>query len=279
MRQMPVVLLLAAACGSSSPPPPSPAATHDAVDVAAPDAPKPADTPLARARAIVAAADRSPEDRALDAGRKPDELLELLDLREGNRVAELGAGGGYTAELLARAVGPTGRVWGQNAPFVLERFAEAPWSARLARPIMAPVRRLDTPFDAPFPADFDDAGRLDAVINVLFYHDTVWQGVDRAAMNAAVFNALRPGGRYVIVDHSARPEDGTAVTETLHRIAEDAVHAEVTAAGFQLEGSASFLRVPDDARDWNASPKAAGERRGASDRFVLVFRKPAATAR
>ncbi len=115
---------------------------------------------------------------------------------------------------------------------------------------------------------------LDAVTMVLFYHDTVWLGVDREAMNKAVFAALKPGGVFLIVDHSARPGDGVEVSNTFHRIEEDAVKTEVQAAGFVLDGQADFLRNKDDTRDWNDSPRAAGERRGTSDRFVLRFRKP-----
>ena len=87
------------------------------------------------AEKVVAAPDRSDADRALDAGRFPAEMLAFFGIRPGMRVAELGAGGGYTTELLARAVGPTGRVYGQNSKFVLERFAEKPWSERLAKPV------------------------------------------------------------------------------------------------------------------------------------------------
>ncbi|HMV68540.1 MAG TPA: SAM-dependent methyltransferase [Myxococcota bacterium] len=224
------------------------------------------------AEAAVAAPDRTEADRALDAGRRPAETLTFFGIVPGMTVAEIGAGGGYTSELLARVVGPAGRVYGQNAPFVLARFAEAPWSERLARPVNAGIVRLDAPFDAPFPPELD--GRLDAVVNVLFYHDTVWQGVDRASMNAAIWRALRPGGVYGIVDHSARAEDGLTVTQTWHRIAEQSVIDEITAAGFVLEASADFLRNPADARDWNDAPSAAAERRGTSDRFVLRFRKP-----
>ncbi len=237
-------------------------------------------TPPALAKAppasssVVDAADRSAEDRALDASRKPAALLAVLKLQPGAKVAEIGAGGGYTSELLARAVGPTGRVWGQNAPFVLERFAEAPWSERLKKPVMSPVRRLDRPFDDPFPDDFAGQGKLDAVANVLFYHDTIWQEVDRAAMNKDILDALKPGGVYLIVDHAARPEDGMKVTKTLHRIAEDALIADITAAGFVLESHAGFLRNPADTCDWNASRAAEVAKRGTSDRFVLVFRKP-----
>jgi predicted methyltransferase len=93
-------------------------------------------------------------------------------------------------------------------------------------------------------------------------------------MNRAVFQALRPGGVYVIVDHSARPGAGVSVAQTLHRIEESVVKSEVEAAGFTLAASADFLREPGDARDWNASPREAAERRGTSDRFVLKFVKP-----
>ena len=115
---------------------------------------------------------------------------------------------------------------------------------------------------------------LDAVIFILSYHDSVWMSTDRAAMNRAIFEALRPGGVYGIVDHAAAPGHGTDDTQTLHRIERSIVIEEVTAAGFVLDGEADFLANPDDTRDWNASPSQAGERRGTSDRFALRFRRP-----
>jgi predicted methyltransferase len=219
----------------------------------------------------VAAADRSEADRALDAGRQPAEMLAFFGIGPGMRVAEIGAGTGYTTELLARAVGPTGRVYGQNPKFILERFAEKPWSERLAKPVNARVVRVDREFDDPLPPEAKD---LDAVLSVLIYHDTVWLETDRARMNAAIFAALKSGGIYGVVDHSARPGAGTSEVRTLHRIEESAVVREIEQAGFELAAAAEFLRNPDDARDWNDAPNAAGERRGTSDRFVLKFRKP-----
>jgi len=223
-------------------------------------------------RAVVEAGDRPAADRALDAGRKPAELLAFLGIRPGMRVAELGAGGGYTTELLARAVGPTDTVYGHNTPFVLARFAEKPWSERLAKPVMANVVRVDREFDDPLPPEAKD---LDAVVLVLFYHDTVWMETDRDRMNRAVYAALRPGGVFLVVDHAARAGAGVSEAKTLHRIEETVVRREAERAGFRLAAEADFLRNPDDARDWNASPGAAGERRGTSDRFVLKFEKPA----
>ena len=108
---------------------------------------------------------------------------------------------------------------------------------------------------------------------MLFYHDFEWMGVDRAAHNAAIFRALRPGGVYVLVDHSAKEGAGTSGSQTLHRIEEAVLRKELEAAGFQLVEEASFLRNPNDTRDWNALPWQ-GERDELSDRFVLKFRKP-----
>lgn len=221
--------------------------------------------------ALVEAADRSQADRALDDGRRPAQLLAFLDVTPGQRVAELASGTGYTAELLARAVGKKGKLYGVNNDFILEKFAQVPWTQRLATPVMKNVTRVDREFDSPFP---DDVVELDMVCNVLFYHDTVWMGTDRSAMNAHVFRALKTGGTYVVVDHSALEGHGIADVRTLHRIEESLVRQEVEAAGFKFVESGDFLRNSDDARDWNASPSAAGERRGTSDRFVLKFVKP-----
>ncbi|HZR83005.1 MAG TPA: SAM-dependent methyltransferase [Candidatus Binatia bacterium] len=225
--------------------------------------------------AAVAASDRSDADRALDAGRKPAEMLAFAGIAPGMKVADLGAGGGYTTELLARAVGPTGRVYSQNSSLIRERFAEKPWTERLAKPALANVVRVEREFDDPLPPDARD---LDAVILVLFYHDTYWMEVDRAAMNRAIFRALRPGGVYLVVDHSAAAGSGARDVKTLHRVEESLVRSEIESAGFRLDGEADFLRNPEDARDWNDSPSAAGDRRGTSDRFVLRFVKPASAA-
>jgi predicted methyltransferase len=224
----------------------------------------------ASVQALVAAADRSDDDKKLDAGRHPGELLAFLGLKPGMHVADLAAGGGYTTELLARAVGPTGKVWSENNAFVL-KFADKPWTDRLAKPVDKSVVRVVRELDAPLPPD---AKNLDAVTMVLIYHDTVWLGVDRDKLNRAVFDALKHGGQYVIVDHSAVEGRGTGDVKTLHRIDELSVIHDVERAGFQHAGTGDFLRNPDDARDWSDSPREAGDRRGTSDRFVLKFVKP-----
>lgn len=222
-------------------------------------------------RAIVDASDRSADDRALDPGRHPVELLEFLGLRPGMKVAEISAGGGYTTELLARVVGPTGVVYGTNSKVILERFAEKPWSERLQKPIMKNVIRIDRECDDPLPPDAKD---LDLVIDHLFYHDTVWMKTDRDKMNQAIYASLRPGGAYVVIDHSARSGRGTSEAQTLHRMEEQVVRTEVERVGFRLAAESDFLRNPGDTRDWNASPLTAGDKRGTSDRFTLKFVRP-----
>jgi predicted methyltransferase len=226
--------------------------------------------PSALARAIIDAPDRTDADRQLDVGRRPAELLTFLGATPGMHVGELLAGAGYTAELLARAVAPNGVVYAENPAFIL-RGAEEPWRERLARPAMKTVVRVDRELVDPFPPE---AKNLDLVVINLVYHDTVWLGIDRDKMNRAVFAALRRGGRYVVIDHSALHGSGLADVQTLHRIDEATVRAEIARAGFVLQTADSFLRNPADMRDWDDSPGAAGPKRGTSDRFALIFVKP-----
>jgi predicted methyltransferase len=214
--------------------------------------------------------DRSAEDLALDAGRKPEALMAFAKVSPGMRVLEIGAAGGYTTEVLARAVGPTGVVYAQN-PARLRAFADAALVARLATPGCKNVVKVDRELDDPAPPE---AKPLELVVMNVIYHDAVWTRVDRAKMNRAIFEALKPGGRFVVIDSSARPGSGDADAEKLHRIDEQLVRSEVESAGFKLEAEGDLFRNPADGRDWNSAGRAAGERRGTSDRFALRFVRP-----
>lgn len=221
-------------------------------------------------QAMVAAPDRTDADKALDPGRKPAEFLEFTQVGEGMKVADLMAGGGYTVELLSRAVGPGGTVYGENPKLILEKFAEKPWSERLAR--VPNAKRLDRELDDPFPPELER--QLDLVVSNAIYHDSVWLQVDRAKMNQSVYRALKMGGFYVVCDSSAKEGTGVQDVQVLHRIDEQVVRDEVQKAGFKLDAVGTFLRNPNDTRDWSASPSAAGEKRGTSDRFCLRFVRP-----
>lgn len=210
--------------------------------------------------AVLAAPDRSDADRTNDLKRKALDLLTFSGPKTGWRVLDMGAGAGYSTELMARAVGPTGKVWGQSDK-ASERFA-----ARLMTPGMANVQAVLAPFDAPAPAGVTN---LDLVTFFFAYHDTTFMEVDRAKMNKAIFDALKPGGFLVIADHSARPGDGATVGKTTHRIEESTLVAEVTAAGFRHVATGDFLRNPEDPR--TVSVNRSGIK---NDEFVVRFQKP-----
>jgi predicted methyltransferase len=262
-------LALAIGCSKKEEQAPPKAAPKAALDAAA--ASKPPADPADPIRAAVAASDRSEEDRKLDGGRKPVEVLAFFKVAPDQKIGELFSGGGYTTELLARTVGDAGQVFAQNTTDILDRFARAPLTERLKKPVMKNTVMVERPLDDPMPPEARD---LDAVIFILNYHDAVWMKADRAKMNAAIFAALKPGGVYGIVDHSAAEGSGVRDSETLHRIDEALVIEEVKAAGFKLDAESDILRSSADKRDWNSSPTAAGDRRGTSDRFVLRFVKP-----
>ena len=226
-----------------------------------------ADIPQA-IRAAINSPDRPAEDRALDAGRQPDQMLAFFGIKPGMKVADLVASGGYSTELLSLVVGPNGKVYSQNPPPPPElKKATDKWIARLKKPALKNVVPITSAFnsDAVLPVP---PGSLDAVITNMNYHDLVLFGANRDATNASVMKALKPGGVYGIVDHSAK--DGSGITDLkLHRIDEKFLVDEVEKAGFKLAAASSALRHPDDDRTWMVFKK-----RGETDRFMLRFVKP-----
>lgn len=211
--------------------------------------------------------DRSEADRELDKRRKPAQLLAFYEVRPGMRVLDMGTGAGYNAELLVRSVGPTGYVYAQNTQQALDMFVKGRFEARRKEyPIMRRVIHLVRDFESPVPSDIR---QLDLVTFNFVYHDTVWLGVDRAQMNRAVFEALKPGGVYIVADHSARAGVLGSVAKSLHRIDEAMVRQEVEAAGFKLVAEADFLRNPEDWRDTLVFKSEVP-----TDRFILKFVKP-----
>src|SRR5258708_6997241 len=166
--------------------------------------------------ALMAAPDRSDADRQADKRRDPVPFLTFAGLRPGMKVLDMGAGAGYSTELDARAVGPTGTVYGQNSPDLSER-GKAAFAARLATPAMKNSVGLARPFDDPLPADVHD---LDVITFLFFYHDTPYMTVNRAEMDRILFAALKPGGTLLIADHAAKAGSDITVGKTLHRIDE-----------------------------------------------------------
>jgi predicted methyltransferase len=243
-------------------------------------------TPTPRILDLLAAPDRAPEDRALDEPRQAADLLTFLAPEPDMRIAELGCGRGYLTELLARVVGPHGVVYGQNAPAMLAGSPVASeWRSRLLRPSNANVVRVDRTFVDPLP---QGTRALDLVFLAIDYGQLAPFGIDRDAMNHAVHLALRPGGRYVVLDET--PREGKLLTDLRALHAEESRNArrEIESAGFVFASEGRFFRDSSDPRDWDASPRGprpgdprvgdprvgdsrVGEKR---DRFVLAFVKP-----
>jgi predicted methyltransferase len=228
-------------------------------------------------------------------------MLGFIGIRPGIVALDLSAAGGYTTELLARSIGPSGKVYGQCRP---RDPNQAPPSASVpegnSRPNLAPVATpaappaaprpspvaladrearlheagisaapivaLSRPFEDPVPSDLASE-QIDLVM--FNYHDLGHLGVDRAAMNRAVFRALKPGGLFVIADHAGRPGTGISESGTLHRIEEAFLRPEVEAAGFRLVEEGKFLRNPNDPRDKNTPDPPQPK-----DEFVLKFVRP-----
>jgi predicted methyltransferase len=209
--------------------------------------------------ALLAAPDRTEADRQNDKRRDALNLLTFTGPKAGWQVLDMGAGAGYSTELMARAVGSTGKVWGQN-----ERDRED-FETRLKTPAMSNALSLVRSYNDPAAG----LPPLDLITFFFAYHDTTYIDVDRARMNRALFAALKPGGILIVADHSARPEDGANVGKTYHRIAEATLRSEVEAAGFTFVAGADFLRNADDPRTAIVfrSPIKV-------DEFVLKFQKP-----
>src|SRR5262245_44886767 len=207
---------------------------------------------------ILADPDRPREERALEATRKPGEVLKFYGVKAGDKVADIWAGRGYYSAILAQVVGPKGVVYSAN-PTARPELAE-----RWKKPAFTNIKAIDGPLDqVGLPQD----ASLDFVIIHLNYHDLAPEA--RIAMNKRILGALKRGGIYGVVDHSAKDGTGNEAAKTLHRIDKALVVQEVTGAGFKLAKEGEMLHRPEDPRDFNVNKE-----RNKDDRFVLAFQKP-----
>jgi predicted methyltransferase len=224
--------------------------------------------PSAAVTAALADPARTPEEKARDEARKAAAVVEFAQVKPGDRVADLFPGGGYFTHIFAKVVGPKGEVYG----VVRQRSKGS--DALGSNPAFPNIRIAAQPWEA-----FKPKQKLDVVFNSQFYHDLFNpeygsdgggpEGVAR--VNKAIYNALKPGGVYVIVDHAGRPGTGYGEMNTLHRIEESVVKQELTKAGFVLEAESDALRNPADPKTANVFDPSI---RGKTDQFMLRFRKP-----
>ena len=223
----------------------------------------------ANIKAAVSNPARPAADSDRDANRKPAEVIAFAGLKAGDKVADINPGGGYFTRIFSKVVGPQGKV-----------YAVVGATALAAKPASGDAMRA-LQGDAGYgnillhPADFDKLTTpepLDVAWTSDNYHD--FKNRDpgfTAAMNKAIFVALKPGGTYIVLDHAAEKGSGGRDTNTLHRVDPELVKQEVLAAGFKLEAESNVLANPADNRTGKVFE---GDTRGKSDQFVFKFKKP-----
>lgn len=221
--------------------------------------------PVEPALAQVTAVDpgRPAADKAQDANRKPGMMVKFARIKRGDTVVEILPGEGYFTRVFSNAVGPKGKV-----------VAAEPSSSDAIKALAGEPARKNV---EPYAGSFDNvaaAGAADVVWTSRNYHDLKGAKAPADAserLNKAAFAALKPGGYYVVLDHSAAAGSGTRDCDTLHRIDAEAVKAEVLAAGFVLDGESPLLANKADTRTVAVFDPSI---QGKTDQFVLRFRKP-----
>jgi predicted methyltransferase len=219
--------------------------------------------------AIVASASRPAEDRALDDTRHPVEILKLLKLKPGETVADIWPGD-YWDRLFSDAVGPKGTVYAVHLPVAdkAEKVVTPPAGSAPVDGHANVIVAITDPTDMALPH------KADVIWIRQNYHDLYdpFMGpVDVPAFTKAVYRALKPGGRFVVIDHVAPAGSKLASTNTTHRIDPDVVKADMAAAGFTFVGESDILRNPADPHTNKVFDPSI---RGHTDQFIYVFKRP-----
>ena len=214
--------------------------------------------------ASVADPGRPATDKALDANRKPANVMDFAGVKTGMVVAELGSGGGYYTRLLAKAVGPSGTV----LAVVPMAQASRPGGLNALNAIAAayPNVKIITG-DYPTMVLPEKADLFWTTENYHDFHNGPTANI--AGLDKAVFDNLEPGGIFYVEDHSAAPGAGLAATSQYHRMDEDVAKSELTVAGFKIDAESNLLRNPADSRAMSNSE--AGH--FVTDRFMLRLKR------
>jgi len=208
---------------------------------------------------------RPDSDRERDQNRKPSEVLDFFKIQTTDKIGEINAGRGYFSSIMAYALQQGGLVYAHTSPMSVERWKGNPIEKRLnefpQNNLIPVVGEMESP---NFPE------KLDKIFNVMTYHDSVWTKADRDAMNISIYQTLKPGGIYGIIDHNAKDGTGIDNCHDIHRIEKSYVIEEVTKAGFYFEDESEILNNPQDSMDLMVFDKSI---RDQTSRFILVFKK------
>ena len=239
--------------------------------LALPAAPLFAATVPAPITAAISDPGRPDADKARDADRKPAEMLVFAAVKPGQTVIDYFPGRGYFTRLFSAAVGAKGVVYAAMPQIYLDKLKAA--GKAPPPPVSAEPGRTNVHETVASDTSLGATAKADLVWTSQNYHDIhIWAGADGTAkLNKAAFDALKPGGLYVVLDHAATPGLDDAGMSKLHRIDEALVKKEVTAAGFVLDGESQLLRNPADPHTASVFDASI---RGKTDQFILRFRKP-----
>lgn len=214
---------------------------------------------------------RPADDRSQDIHRKPVEVMAFTGVKPGDAVVDLMPGSGYYTRILSKIVGPRGKVYAlqpvemdKAAPKGLQSlrsFAGTPPYANVVV-LVQPVSTIAIP--EPVDMIFTSQNYHDL-------HDPFMGSPDMTHLDRTLFDALKPGGVLVVLDHAAAAGSGVTHTDDLHRIDPATVKAEVTAAGFRFDGESDALRNPADNHTLGIRDPSI---RGDTDRFIFKFLKP-----
>jgi predicted methyltransferase len=208
-------------------------------------------------------------DKARDAARKPGEVIAFAGVKPGDKVADFLMGGGYWTKILAGVVGPQGKVYAYQAKeFIAYRADYAKEQDAAVAGLANVVPSREGLAEVAFPEP------LDAIVTVQNYHDLHLKFAPPGAaafIAKRLFDALKPGGVLLVVDHVANTDPGFAAPDTLHRIDPAAARAELEGVGFKFDGESPVLRNEADPHTANVFDPAV---QGKTDQFVFRFRKP-----
>jgi predicted methyltransferase len=211
----------------------------------------------------VESADRPAEATARDANRKPAEILTMSGIKPGDTVVEFASFGQYYSTMISNILGPKGKLYMYDLPYT-DKFAGEASRAFIAQHPNAEYKQINY-------NDIELPKNVEEVYMVLYYHDLFLNDIDTAKLNKKIYDALKPGGVFLVVDHNAKPGSGTTDTKELHRIDPEVIAKEIPQAGFKLVERSDILAHPEDP---HTDMVFKANIRGITDRTVFKFQKP-----